>query len=273
MAIGSCQQAEQPSGAKEPVEARVDGLLSQMTLKEKIGQLNMYNGTWDFTGPVPEQADAQEREDQIRSGGVSAMLNVLTPEAICAAQRMAVEESRLGIPMLFGYDVIHGYKTMMPIPLGQASSWDPKVAERANRMAAVEASSEGLSLAFGPMVDITPDARWGRIMEGAGEDPFLAARMAEGWVKGFQGTDLSERHSMAACAKHFAGYGFAVAGKEYNTTDMSDQTLLNVVLPPFRAAVDAGCAAIMNGFNDLQRCSRNGRCLYPARTTQGGLGI
>jgi beta-glucosidase len=248
---GSCQQAEQPSGAREPVEARVDGLLSQMTLKEKIGQLNMYNGTWDFTGPVPEQADAQEREDQIRSGGVSAMLNVLTPEAICAAQRMAVEESRLGIPMLFGYDVIHGYKTMMPIPLGQASSWDPTVAERANRVAAAEATSEGLSLAFGPMVDITPDARWGRIMEGAGEDPFLAARMAEGWVKGFQGADLSERHSIAACAKHFAGYGFAEAGKEYNTTDMSDQTLLNVVLPTFRAAVDAGCAAIMNGFNDL----------------------
>lgn len=253
LTVISCNQSpsSQQAASADPVEQKVDSLLALMTIEEKIGQLNMYNGTWDFTGPVPENDDSQQRLENIREGKVSAMLNVLTVKGICEAQKLAVEESRLGIPMLFGYDVIHGYKTMMPIPLGQASSWDEEVAYLANRVAAKEAASSGISLAFGPMVDITRDARWGRFMEGAGEDPYLASVMAKGWVEGFQGEDLAEEFSIAACAKHFAGYGFAEAGKEYNTTDMSEQTLMNVALPSFKAAVDAGVASIMNGFNDL----------------------
>lgn len=245
-------QPQGPLPATANAEARfLDSLLQEMTVEEKIGQLTMYNGTWEMTGPVPENNDAQVRANNIKQGKVGAMLNVLTREAIFQAQQMAVEESRLGIPMLFGYDVIHGYQTMLPIPLAQASSWEAEVGRRANQLAAAEAATEGISLAFGPMVDITRDARWGRIMEGAGEDPHLASVMAAAWVQGFQGDDLSKPFSIAACAKHFAAYGFAEAGKEYNTTEVSEQTLQNVVLPPFRAAVDAGVASVMNGFNEL----------------------
>jgi beta-glucosidase len=252
LCLSSCESPEgEPRATKDRTEERIDSVLALMNIDEKIGQLNMYNGTWDFTGPVPENDDSQQRLQNIREGKVGAMLNVLTIPGICEAQKLAVEESRLGIPMLFGYDIIHGYQTMMPIPLGQASSWDPEVAEKANRVAAREASASGISLAFAPMVDITRDSRWGRIMEGAGEDPLLSSVMAQAWVKGFQGDELSSAHSIAACAKHFAGYGFAESGKEYNTTDMSEQTLMNVVLPPFKAAVDAGVASVMNGFNDL----------------------
>lgn len=248
--LWACEpQAPQPVA---DAEARfLDSLLQQMTVEEKIGQLTMYNGTWEMTGPVPENDDAQVRANNIKQGKVGAMLNVLTREAIFQAQQMAVEESRLGIPMLFGYDVIHGYQTMLPIPLAQASSWEAEVGRRANRLAAAEAATEGISLAFGPMVDITRDARWGRIMEGAGEDPYLASVMASAWVRGFQEDNLSKPFSIAACAKHFAAYGFAEAGKEYNTTEMSEQTLRNVVLPPFQAAVEAGVASVMNGFNEL----------------------
>lgn len=250
--LGACSApSERVSTAEDRLERRVDSVLSLMTIEEKIGQLTMYNGTWDFTGPVPANDDAQARLENIRSGGVGAMLNVLSVPAICEAQREAVDESRLGIPMLFGYDVIHGYKSMMPIPLAQASSWDFDVAKMANRIAAREAAASGISLVFAPMVDVSRDARWGRIMEGAGEDPYLSAVMARAWVEGLQGEDLSDEDAVAACAKHFAGYAFAEAGKEYNSTEMSEQTLRNVVLPPFKAAVDAGVAAVMNGFNDL----------------------
>lgn len=236
---------------KSNTEQRIDSLLSLMTIEEKIGQLNLYNGTWDFTGPVPANENAQEKAENIRTGRVGAMLNVLTVNAIREAQEMAVEESRLGIPMLFGYDVVHGYQTMLPIPLAQASSWNQEVAIAGNRVAGKEAASSGLSWVFSPMIDVSRDGRWGRIMEGAGEDPYLTSVMAEGWIRGFQGDNLTDRFSVAACAKHFAAYGFAEAGRDYNTTDISMQTLHNIALPPFKTAVEAGVASVMNGFNDL----------------------
>jgi beta-glucosidase len=230
---------------------RADSLLALMTLDEKIGQLVLYNGTWDFTGPVPEDSYNQKKADNIRKGGAGGMLNVLTVDAIREAQEMAVEESRLGIPMVFGYDVVHGYKTMLPIPLAQASSWNPEVATSGNQLAAKEAASSGLNWAFAPMIDISRDARWGRIMESAGEDTYLSSVMAEAWVRGFQGDDLGDRYSIAACPKHFASYGFAEGGRDYNTVDISLQTMYNVVLPPFKAAKDAGAATFMNAFNDI----------------------
>ncbi len=248
----SCsKQTSNESSQESAVDIKIDSLLALMTLEEKIGQTNLYNGTWDFTGPVPKDDNAQEKAENIKKGKVGAMLNVLTVDAVREAQEMAVNESRLGIPMLFGYDVVHGYKTMVPIPLAQASSWDEDVAIASNRLAAKEAASSGLSWAFAPMIDVSRDARWGRIMEGGGEDPYLTSVMARGWVKGFQGDNLSDRYSIAACAKHFAAYGFAEAGREYNTTDISMNTLHNIALPPFQAAIDAGVASIMNGFNDL----------------------
>lgn len=236
---------------KLSTDLKIDSLLAVMTLEEKVGQTNLYNGTWDFTGPVPKDDNAQEKAENIKKGKVGAMLNVLTVDAVREAQEMAVNESRLGIPMLFGYDVVHGYKTMLPIPLAQASSWDQEVAIAGNRLAAKEAASSGLSWAFAPMIDVSRDSRWGRIMEGGGEDPYLTSIMAKGWVKGFQGDNLSDRYSIAACAKHFAAYGFAEAGREYNTTDISINTLHNIALPPFQAAIEAGVASVMNGFNDL----------------------
>lgn len=244
----SCTQSTQ---TQSKMEQKIDSLLSIMTIEEKIGQLNLYNGSWDMTGPVPENDYAQERAENIKKGLVTGMLNVLTVDGIRAAQKLAVEESRLGIPMIFGYDVVHGYKTMLPIPLAQAASWDPGVAKKGNQLAAREASSSGLTWAFAPMIDISRDSRWGRIMESPGEDPYLGSLMAKAWVEGFQGENLHDPLTLAACAKHFAGYGFSEAGRDYNTTEISNHTLYNIVLPPFKAAVDAGVASFMNGFNDL----------------------
>lgn len=236
---------------KSANDQKVDSLLALMTLEEKVGQLNMYNGTWEFTGPVPADDNSQEKAEMIKRGQVGAMLNVLTAQGTYEAQKLAVENSRLGIPLLFGYDVIHGYKTMFPIPLGQAASWDANVGERASRVSANEMSSAGLHWAFGPMIDVARDARWGRIMESAGEDPLLNAYFAQSWVKGLQGDDLSDLNTVAACAKHFAAYGFAEAGLDYFSVDISDQTLYNVALPPFKAAVEAGVSSVMNAFQDM----------------------
>lgn len=231
-------------------EAAIDALLAKMTLTEKVGQLNMYNAG-EFTGPTPKGDDGQQRRANIMSGRVGGMLNVLTPEKTHEAQRLAVENSRLGIPLIFGYDVIHGYKTMFPIPLAQAASWDTAAARQGCAVAAREAAADGIQWAFAPMIDISRDARWGRIMESAGEDPYLTSVMARAWIEGYQGQSLADPHTIAACAKHFAGYGFAEAGRDYNTVDISEHTLHNVVLPPFRAAVEAGVATLMNGFNEL----------------------
>lgn len=236
---------------KPDIEQKIDTLLSKMTLEEKVGQMNQYSGNWDVTGPLPEGEDFEKRYEAIASGRVGSMLNVVGAEATREAQKIAVENSRLGIPLIFGYDVIHGYKTIFPIPLGEAASWDLEAIEKSASIAAREAAAAGIHWAFAPMMDITRDARWGRIMEGAGEDPYLASKISVARVHGFQGDDLSDLHTVAATAKHFAGYGFVVGALEYNTIEINHNTMLNMVLPPFKAAVDAGVATIMNSFNDV----------------------
>jgi beta-glucosidase len=233
------------------MDLRVDSLLSLMTLQEKIGQMNQYNGFMDFTGPAPENGSAAEKLENIRKGLVGAMLNVRGVKNVRAVQKIAVEESRLGIPLLFGFDAIHGYQTMAPIPLAEAASWDLEAIEKSSRLSAKETSAAGINWTFAPNVDISRDARWGRVMEGAGEDPYLGSLIAAARVRGFQGDDLSDKHTIVACAKHFAAYGFAEGGRDYNTADIGNSTLFNVVLPPFKAAADAGARSFMTSFNDI----------------------
>jgi beta-glucosidase len=232
-------------------EKKIDVLLAQMTLEEKIGQLNQYSSQFDVTGPAPSAGAAKAMYEQIRQGLVGSILNVNGAEASRKMQQLAVENSRLKIPMIFGLDVIHGYKTIFPVPLGEAASWDPAAIELSARVSATEAAAAGIHWTFAPMVDVARDARWGRIMEGSGEDSFLGAAAARARVVGFQGKDLAAVDTIAACAKHYAAYGFAEAGRDYNTVDVSEQTLRNVILPPFRAAADAGAATFMNSFNEL----------------------
>ncbi len=239
------------SSKTDEVSKKVDSLIKLMTLKEKIGQMNQYNGFWDVTGPVPDGGDAEKKYDHLKNGLVGSMLSVRGTKAVRAVQKIAVEESRLGIPLIIGFDVIHGYKTLSPIPLAEAASWDLEAIEKSAQVAATEASAAGINWTFAPMVDISRDPRWGRVMEGAGEDPFLGSKIAKARIKGFQGDDLSATNTIAACAKHFAAYGFSEAGKEYNTVSIGGATLHNIVLPPFKAAVDANVKTFMNGFNDL----------------------
>ena len=235
----------------EKINNKVEALLKQMTLQEKIGQMNQYNGSWDVTGPAPGDDYNKPRYDQLKSGQVGSMLNVISVKSIKEAQKLAVENSRLGIPVIFGYDVIHGYQTIFPIPLGESASWDLDAIEMSSRVAAIESAAAGINWTFAPMVDICRDARWGRVMEGAGEDPYLGSQIAAARVRGFQGDDLASENTIAACAKHFAGYGFAESGKDYNTVDVSPATLHNTILPPFKACVDAGVATFMNAFNEI----------------------
>ncbi len=235
----------------DEIEQKVDSLLALMTIEEKVGQMNQYNGFWDVTGPAPEGGNAEQKYEHLRKGWVGSMLSVRGVKEVRAVQKIAVEESRLGIPLIIGFDVIHGYKTLSPIPLAEAASWDLEAIKKSASVAAAEASASGINWTFGPMVDIARDARWGRVMEGAGEDPFLGSRIAEARVQGFQGDDLSATNTIAACAKHFAAYGFAEAGKEYNTVDIGTSTLHNIVLPPFKAAVKTGVRTLMNSFNEL----------------------
>ncbi|MBL7973230.1 MAG: glycosyl hydrolase, partial [Prolixibacteraceae bacterium] len=231
------------------IEAKITELLSKMTLDEKMGQLNQYTSRWEMTGPAPQGNSEQQMLDMIKNGMVGSILNVTGAEATRNAQKLAVENSRLKIPMIFGYDVIHGYQTMFPIPLAEAASWELELARKTARVAAVETAASGIQWTFAPMVDIARDARWGRFMEGSGEDPYLGSLFAAARVKGFQGEDLSASNTIAACVKHFAAYGFAEAGRDYNTVDISESTLRNVVLPPFKAAADAGALTFMNAFN------------------------
>lgn len=233
------------------IESKVNALIDQMTIEEKIGQMNQYNGFWNVTGPIPKEGDAAEKFQNLASGLVGSMLNVLGVEEVREVQKIAVEQTRLGIPLIIGFDLIHGYKTVSPIPLAESASWDLESIKRSAELAAKEAAAAGINWTFAPMVDITRDARWGRVMEGAGEDPFLGSQIAIARVKGFQGEDLSLPGTIAACAKHFAGYGFAEAGRDYNTVDIGLNTLYNMVLPPFKAAADAGVRTFMNSFNDL----------------------
>ena len=237
--------------AQQSIDSKVADLLSKMTLEEKIGQMNQYNGFWNFTGPSPEGGDAKVKYEHLRKGLVGSMLNVRGVKDVRSVQKIAVEESRLGIPLLFGFDLIHGYKTVFPIPLAEAASWDLDAIQLSAQLSAKEAAAAGINWTFAPMVDITRDARWGRVMEGAGEDPYLGSLVAAARVRGFQGEDLSAPSTIAATAKHFAAYGFAEAGRDYNTVDIGLNTLHNVVLPPFKATVDAGIKTFMNSFNDL----------------------
>ncbi len=238
----------------KPIEERIDLLMKQMTLEEKVGQMNQYNGFWEVTGPAPKGGNAELKYKHLRDGWVGSMLSVRGVKQVRAVQKIAVEETRLGIPLIIGFDVIHGYKTLSPIPLAEAASWDMEAIKKSAQIAADEASASGINWTFAPMVDIYRDARWGRVMEGAGEDPFLGSKIATARVTGFQGdtkADLSKVNTIAACAKHFAAYGFAEAGREYNTVDISSSTLYNIVFPPFKAANDAGIRTFMNSFNIL----------------------
>lgn len=229
--------------ATQPVEKRVENLLSQMTLDEKIGQLNQ-RSMWGGDDALAIFSE------EISKGNIGSLLNV--PDAVYAdsMQRVAIERSRLGIPVLISRDVIHGYKTIFPIPLGQAATFDTAVVEKGARIAAVEASSDGIRWTFAPMIDIARDPRWGRIAEGCGEDVYLTSRMSRAMVKGFQGDDLTSSTSMAACAKHFVGYGASESGRDYNSTFIPERLLRNVYLPPFEEACKAGCLTYMSSFND-----------------------
>lgn len=225
----------------------VDDLMAKMTLEEKIGQLNL-PGSGDI---VTGQTSSSDIGLKIKQGKVGGLLNIKSVAKIRDVQKVAVEESRLGIPLIFGMDVIHGYQTTFPIPLGLAAGFDLKMIERSARIAATEASADGICWTFSPMVDIARDPRWGRIAEGAGEDAFLGSRVAEAFVRGYQGDDLSKNNTIMACVKHFALYGAAEAGRDYNTTDMSRLRMYNEYLPPYKAAVDAGAGSMMSSFNEI----------------------
>ncbi len=227
----------------------IDSLMNKMTLEEKVGQMNQYNGFWEITGPAPKEGNAKLKYEHLKKGLVGSVLNVRGTANVRKLQEIVVKESRLGIPLLFGFDVIHGHKTLSPIPLAEAASWDLQAIERSARVAAIEASAVGINWTFAPMVDISRDARWGRVMEGAGEDPYLGSKIGVARVKGFQGDDLSANNTIAATAKHFAGYGFIESGREYNTVDISNATLYNIILPPFKAAVENDVKTVMNSFS------------------------
>ncbi|WP_111308712.1 beta-glucosidase BglX [Confluentibacter sediminis] len=250
----SCKENSQNNLGKNTtnsIDSKVAELLSKMTLEEKIGQMNQYNGFWDVTGPKPSDGDAAKKYEHLKKGYVGSMLNVRGVKEVRAVQKIAVEETRLGIPLIIGFDVIHGYETLSPIPLAEAASWDLEAIKKSAQVAAKEAAAAGINWTFAPMVDISRDARWGRVMEGAGEDPYLGSKIATARVKGFQGDDLSSPETIAACAKHWAGYGFAEAGRDYNTVDVGTSTLNNIVFPPFKAAAEAGVKTFMNSFNEL----------------------
>lgn len=258
---------------KKPIEERISLLLKEMTLEEKVGQMNQYNGFWDVTGPAPKGGSAELKYEHLKKGWVGSMLTVRGVKEVRAVQKIAVEETRLGIPLIIGFDVIHGYKTLSPIPLAEASSWDVEAIKKSAQVAADEASASGINWTFGPNVDISRDARWGRVMEGAGEDPYLGSRVAEARVKGFQGDDLAAINTIAACAKHFAAYGFAEAGRDYNTVDIGNATLYNTVLPPFKAAKEAGVRTMMNSFNILNGVPATGNSFLQRDILKGKWGF
>jgi len=252
-----CSMAQVPSAPKlqsaatgindRALDSRVEAILKGMTLQEKVGQLVQYSAGQP-TGPGTGRSDY---EDMILHGEIGSLFNVVDPHQINAYQRIAMEKSRLHIPILFGLDVIHGFKTEFPIPLGLASTWDPEIVEKASRVAAAESAADGIRWTFSPMVDIARDARWGRMAEGAGEDPFLGSAMAAAYVRGYQGSRLDAPDSIAACAKHYVGYGAAEAGRDYNSTEITEHTLRQYYLPPFHSAVEAGVASVMSAFNAL----------------------
>src|SRR5580692_9809297 len=247
--LSSAQARPVPNSqlASKEVNARVESLLKKMTLEEKIGQLVQYSAGF-ATGPAQSNVTY---DDLVAKGQVGSMLNVVGADKTDHYQHIAMEKSRLHIPIIFGLDVIHGFHTTFPIPLAIAASWDPDAAEKVARTGAVEARAEGIGWVFSPMVDIARDPRWGRIIESNGEDPYLSSAMARAWVKGYQQDDLTKLDSVAACVKHFAAYGAAIAGRDYNLTDMSEITLRQVYLKPYQAAVEEGAATLMSSFNSI----------------------
>ena len=241
------------------IEKKIDVLMSKMTLEEKVGQMNQYNGFWDVTGPAPIGGTAEQKYENIKKGLVGSMLTVRGVKEVKAVQKIAVEQTRLGIPLIIGFDVIHGYKTLSPIPLAEAASWDLKAIEKSAEIAASEAAASGINWTFGPMMDISKDARWGRVMEGAGEDSYLGSKVAIARVKGFQGDNTFKSPlRIATTAKHFAAYGFVESALEYNASEISNNTLFNQVLPPFKAAVDAGLKTVMTSFNTINGIPASG---------------
>jgi beta-glucosidase len=250
--LSSCKrESNNNAGA---IDNRVDSLLALMTLEEKVGQLTLFTSDYDVTGPTMRASYLQD----LKAGKVGSIFNAVGAEYTRKLQEMAVKETRLGIPLLFGYDVIHGHRTIFPIPLGEAASWDLEAMEKSARIAATEASAEGLHWTFAPMCDVTRDPRWGRISEGAGEDTYLGSRIAEARVKGFQGATIGDLNSVMACVKHFAAYGASQSGRDYHTVDISDRVLREVYLPPYKAAVDAGAATVMTSFNELDGVPASG---------------
>ncbi|MDO7171747.1 beta-glucosidase BglX [Mariniflexile sp. AS56] len=232
------------------IEQKVDSVLALMHLNEKIGQLVQYSGKWNATGPSSSNGD-QHKLNKLKNGEVGSMLNIASVASIRETQKIVMEHSRLKIPLIFAYDVIHGYKTIFPIPLGESASWDLDIIKKTASIAAKETAASGIQWTFAPMIDVSRDARWGRIMEGAGEDVYLNSVIGVARIQGFQGDDLSLPNTIAACAKHFAGYGLAEAGRDYNTVSIGEYELHNTVLPPFKAAADAGVATFMNSFNEI----------------------
>lgn len=235
----SLMGCSQPQDKNTEIENKVETLLHKMTLEEKLGQMNQLS-PWDF----------EDLAKRVRKGEVGSILNVVNPEEVNKIQKIAVEKSRLGIPLIVSRDVIHGYKTIFPIPLGQAATFNPEVVKEGARVAAIEASADGIRWTFAPMIDVARDPRWGRIAESCGEDPYLNAVMGTAMIKGYQGDSLNDPTAIAACAKHFVAYGAAEGGRDYNSTFIPERVLRNVYLPPFKAAADAGCATFMTSFND-----------------------
>ena len=236
--FGALFAASCAAPAGDEIDRKVEELLAKMTLEEKIGQMNQVSGGYQFSG-------------EIAKGNVGSILNIVDPVEINAVQRVAVEESRLGIPLLVSRDVIHGFRTIFPIPIGLAATFDPALVEQGARVAAVEATASGVRWTFSPMLDIARDPRWGRIAEGSGEDPYLDTQMGVAMVKGYQGEDFTDPTSMAACIKHFVGYGAAEGGRDYNTTMISERALRNTYFPAFKACVEAGALTLMTSFNDV----------------------
>lgn len=239
--------------SEKTMDEFVDGLMSRMTVAEKIGQLNLPG-----YGDVSKDAKKSEIADRIRRGEVGGIFNIFCPDKIRQLQEVAVEESRLGIPILIGADICNGYKTIFPIPLGISCAWKPENVEEVARISAREVSTEGVCWTYSPMVDISFDARWGRVKEGAGEDAYLSGEMAKGWVRGYQGNDLADEQTIMACVKHFALYGAAEAGRDYNTVDMSRVTALNYYMRPYQAAVEAGVGSVMTSFNEFENIPATG---------------
>jgi len=264
----ACKNTTQTPEEKR-IGAKVDSVMKLMTLEEKIGQMVLYTSDWDVTGPSLKKGYMEE----IRKGNCGNIFNAHTAAYTRKLQKIAVEESRLGIPLLFGYDVIHGHKTIFPISLGESASWDLAAIEKSARVSAIEAAASGINWTFAPMCDISVEPRWGRVSEGAGEDPYLGSKIAAARVHGFQGDNLADTLTILACVKHFAAYGAPVAGRDYNTVDMSQRVFLDTYLPPYKAAIDAGAMSVMSSFNEFDGVPATGSHYLLNDILRGQLGF